>query len=677
VVARGCGDGIVVGGDGGGKAAAKVVVVLRRWLAEEVMMVSAVKRGGSGLCTLHQQCANGYCQILSLNLDSGAIGSKWVFKNKKDEHGTTIKNKARLVVHGYSQEEGIDYDETFAPVARMEAIRIFIAFVTYMNFKVYQMNVKNAFLNGKLKEEVYVKQPPGFESCEFPDYVCKLDKALYGLKQAPRACSLCKDLILKDIQTQTMLAGTWTKKALQVLVKYLVENLFVEVSKNSSQWLCPQLKLNMLLLLGVMQSIVISFDPFPSTDEPEKPPLKEFLIKFLVSNGQRPLTLDLKNFYSSTGLNYNNGKYVDHPTPEVVKKELGKIAINPSYLNKTLVLKNSFPVAWRILFTFVIQVLDENYSSTEQVNSIQQLLAYSLITETEVDIREIIYSDLDPSKVTKIELTTHMIAVNNRRDLVSLPSLVAKSKKGKSHIVTSTLPKSQGPKASGALSKKRKKPMYKKPPTETKVTPPKPTEGSEQSHSVFSGTVPDPQDLERDIQLASTGLPFTLDESTRKSKPLLDGTITHPKESGGNVQPFDRDLTFTNSDKGAAETTPRPERSCGDKDSGGTNHPLTWNHKTLLMLISQGLESEEDVLGADEEMDDIPQSVKTQHQSSPPQVDKPTSSIAPHTKASNTDSSSDKILKKYDDTLPLIEQKLVKYLRKVSRVLFERINKDQ
>ncbi|GJX61360.1 retrovirus-related pol polyprotein from transposon TNT 1-94 [Tanacetum coccineum] len=86
-----------------------------------------------------------------------------------------------------THEEGIDYDETFAPVARLEAIRIFLAFSTYMNFIVYQMDVKSAFLNGKLKEEVYVKQPLGFESSEFPNHVCKLDKALYGLKQAPRA----------------------------------------------------------------------------------------------------------------------------------------------------------------------------------------------------------------------------------------------------------------------------------------------------------------------------------------------------------------------------------------------------------------------------------------------------------------------------------------------------------
>ncbi|GJS60344.1 retrovirus-related pol polyprotein from transposon TNT 1-94 [Tanacetum coccineum] len=115
------------------------------------------------------------------------IGSKWVFINKRDETGIVIKNKARLIAQGYNQQEGIDYDETFAPVSRLEAIKIFLAFATYMNFTVYQMDVKSAFLNGKLKEEVYVKQPLGFESNEFPNHVCKLDKAFYGLKQAPRA----------------------------------------------------------------------------------------------------------------------------------------------------------------------------------------------------------------------------------------------------------------------------------------------------------------------------------------------------------------------------------------------------------------------------------------------------------------------------------------------------------
>ena len=104
-----------------------------------------------------------------------------------DEAGVVVRNKARLVAKGYSQQEGIDYDETFAPVARLEAIRIFLAFAAHSNFKVYQMDVKSAFLNGELAEEVYVTQPPGFESDEFPHFVYRLLKALYGLKQAPRA----------------------------------------------------------------------------------------------------------------------------------------------------------------------------------------------------------------------------------------------------------------------------------------------------------------------------------------------------------------------------------------------------------------------------------------------------------------------------------------------------------
>ncbi|GJT59852.1 hypothetical protein Tco_1003385 [Tanacetum coccineum] len=141
-------------------------------------------------------------------------------------------------------------------------------------------------------------------------------------------------------------------------------------------------------------STAVAYDPFPSTDETEQCPLREFLIKFSVLNGQRPLTLDFNTFCSSTGLDYNNGKYVAHPTPMAVKKELGKISINPSYLDKTPLLKNSIHVAWRILFTFVIQVLGGNYSSTKQVNFIQLLLAYCLITGTEVDIGEIIYSDI-------------------------------------------------------------------------------------------------------------------------------------------------------------------------------------------------------------------------------------------------------------------------------------------
>ena len=113
-------------------------------------------------------------------------GTKWIYRNKQDEHGQVVRNKARLVAQGYTQVEGIDFDETFAPVARLEAIRILLAYANHHNILLYQMDVKSAFLNGKI-EEVYVAQLPGFEDPKHPDMVYKLNKALYGLKQAPRS----------------------------------------------------------------------------------------------------------------------------------------------------------------------------------------------------------------------------------------------------------------------------------------------------------------------------------------------------------------------------------------------------------------------------------------------------------------------------------------------------------
>nr|GFA08069.1 retrovirus-related Pol polyprotein from transposon TNT 1-94 [Tanacetum cinerariifolium] len=115
------------------------------------------------------------------------ITLKWIYKVKLDELGGILKNKTRLVARGYRQEEGIDFEESFAPVARLEAIRIFLAFAAHKNMVVHQMDVKTAFLNGTLREEVYVSQPDGFMDQDNPNYVYKLKKALYRLKQAPRA----------------------------------------------------------------------------------------------------------------------------------------------------------------------------------------------------------------------------------------------------------------------------------------------------------------------------------------------------------------------------------------------------------------------------------------------------------------------------------------------------------
>jgi hypothetical protein len=123
--------------------------------------------------------------------NQNVVGAKWVFRNKQDEDGVVTRNKAQLVDKGYSQVEGLDFDETYAPIGRLESISILLAYATYHGFKLYQMDVKSAFLNGPITEEVYVEQPPAFEDSEYPNHVYKLSKALYGLKQAPRSWHEC------------------------------------------------------------------------------------------------------------------------------------------------------------------------------------------------------------------------------------------------------------------------------------------------------------------------------------------------------------------------------------------------------------------------------------------------------------------------------------------------------
>nr|KYP54959.1 Retrovirus-related Pol polyprotein from transposon TNT 1-94 [Cajanus cajan] len=149
---------------------------------------------------LNQFERNEVCDLVPLPTDYPIIGTKWVFRNKLDESRIIIRNKVRLVAKGYNQEEGIDYDETFAPVARIEAIRLLLAYSSIMNFKLYQMDVKSAFLNGLRQEEVYVEQPPGFVDFKNPNHVYKLKTTLYGLKQAPRSWydRLSKFLIEND-----------------------------------------------------------------------------------------------------------------------------------------------------------------------------------------------------------------------------------------------------------------------------------------------------------------------------------------------------------------------------------------------------------------------------------------------------------------------------------------------
>ncbi|GKE19511.1 putative ribonuclease H-like domain-containing protein [Tanacetum coccineum] len=174
--------------------------------------------------------------LVELPYGKMAIGTKWVYKNKKEDRGIMVRNKERLVAQGYTQEEGIYYDEVFALVARIETIILFLTYASFMNFIVYQMDVKSAFLYGTIEEEVYVCQPLGFEDLEFPNKVYKVEKALYGLHQAPKAWyeTLSTYLLANGFRRGTIDKTLFIKKDKDdiLLVQVYVDDIIFGSTKN-------------------------------------------------------------------------------------------------------------------------------------------------------------------------------------------------------------------------------------------------------------------------------------------------------------------------------------------------------------------------------------------------------------------------------------------------------------
>ncbi|GJT21503.1 putative ribonuclease H-like domain-containing protein [Tanacetum coccineum] len=166
--------------------------------------------------------------LVDLPKGKRAIGTKWIFRNKKDERGIVTRNKARLVAQGYTQEEGIDYDEVFAPVARIEAIRLFLAYASFMGFMVYQMDVKSAFLYGTIEEEVYVCQPPGFEDPNYLDKVYKVVKALTASTPMDTKKPLLPDSYGNDIDVN--------------LYRSMIGSLMYLTSSRTRHYVCTYLK---------------------------------------------------------------------------------------------------------------------------------------------------------------------------------------------------------------------------------------------------------------------------------------------------------------------------------------------------------------------------------------------------------------------------------------------------
>ncbi|GKA56758.1 hypothetical protein Tco_0755830 [Tanacetum coccineum] len=389
-----------------------------------------------------------------------------------------------------------------------------------------------------------------------------------AIKYAPQCGNLIvESLIFHNNNVMGIFGYPQTAPAYHDICKYLMNCPLAEAFTKSPLVVYQN-------LLREFWCTVIASHPNPPVDDSEFHLLKEYLIKFLVMNGKKPLTLDFKTFTKSTGLDYAKGKYVSHPSPKEVKAELAKIIDNIILLDRIHVLKNTFLMAWRILFAFVVQVLGGNYSSTKQVNSIQRLFAYCLIIGT------------------------------------------------------------------------------------------KPTKDSKQSHSVSLGHVPNPQDPERNKQLAGIGLPSTqLDEGTRKSQLLPEGKKYNPKDSMGNKQPIDTGLPSTIFYEGTVTTMSLPKGPHGDKDSEGLKPPADMEPLTNPVVDPSGTDAKyqadqtydnEEVFAAGEEMDeDIPLTNK-EAQSPTPNKEQPEPS---HAQESDSDSSSPK-LKKYDNILPLTERQL-------------------
>ncbi|GJW32950.1 retrovirus-related pol polyprotein from transposon TNT 1-94 [Tanacetum coccineum] len=521
-------------------------------------------------------------------------------QNKKDEVGTIVRNKARLVTQGFSQEEGIDYDETFALVARIEAIRIFFAFATYINF----IDLLKKY---EISDSALVKTPMVPPNSLGP-----------GLAGKPANLKESHLIAVKRIFRYlkgTSSLGLWYPKCLGFDLKGYSDSDYAgcNMDRKSISGACQLLGVS-LKCPREFWCIAVVEDPKPPEDDSKVRPLKEFIIKFTVMNGKKPLTLDYKTFCESTRLDYNKGNYVSHPSLKAVKAKLAKVATNEALIQKNHVLKTSFPVAWRILLTFVVQVLGKNYSSTEQLNFIQQLLAYSLLTGTKVDLREIIFSDL----VTRLTAKTSLESL-----VTPLPYFVKKWKK-KSQTVMKTQPKSQCLEALGALPQKSKKPKSK-------------------TTSLSQATK---------IPPSEKGFHSPLDEGTRSSKPLCEGKPTDPKDWEGNKQLVDMRLPATHPDEGKTSFEVEPDT------------------ETLLLTIVADIQalledSEEELKDASD--DDSPLPHKEQLESSK----------AKETDASDFESySCSETFKPFDNYIPITERQLVRNLQNISEVMYAQVTED-
>ncbi|GJT40311.1 retrovirus-related pol polyprotein from transposon TNT 1-94 [Tanacetum coccineum] len=275
------------------------------------------------MCLMAQAC-NEICLGINLEPDEWIKGIKWVFRNKLDENGAVSRNKARLVAKGYNEQEGIDYDETYASVARLESIRILLAYACALEFKLFQMDVKSAFLNGFINEEVYVAQPPGLIDFAKPNHVYKLKKGLYRLKQAPKSWyDRLKTFLGKHYHNVGMVDYTLfikKKGSNLIIVQIYVDDI---IFGSTCQELCDDFakimhkefemsmmgELNFFLGLQIKQlEDGIFFNQYKY--------IKDMLKKFRLEDYKpmkTPMSSDTKLMKDEDGESMDNTKYREHP----------------------------------------------------------------------------------------------------------------------------------------------------------------------------------------------------------------------------------------------------------------------------------------------------------------------------------------------------------------------------
>ncbi|GJW54401.1 hypothetical protein Tco_0098486 [Tanacetum coccineum] len=331
-------------------------------------------------------------------------------------------------------------------------------------------------------------------------------------------------------------------------------------------------------------------------------------------NGKKPLTLDYKTFIKATGLDYNKGTYVSHPSPEAVKAELEKLPLMQTS-----------------------ELLGTEYNQDQKFAFLPGVLSNSNFSK-------------DPSKVTEIELTASMIAVNNQEQSVLPLPFSRKKKKGKSWTVSKPKPKIQGSEASGTLPQKRKKAKTYKTTLEATETPPTedvPTEDSDKTQSVSSGQTTHPQDTKGNTQPVVKGSHSSLDEGTRKLQPFPKGTTIDPKDSRGNVQPADKGLSSMVPGEGTSKTKPLSEWPHGDKDSEEFKPPADVEPSPTLVADLSGTDAkyQDDQTqsarfeAGDEIDEDIHHTDEEETPSPSPNKDQPKSSHVQETAESDSDSS--------------------------------------